>query len=91
MSEDASIIDEVEGHYEAVTPTGEPRGWCRGCEADWPCITQRLVAEIQASRKKLAAIRFQAERWANGDITGGYTEGTNWAGQTIIDILDGTS
>ena len=57
MTEDASIINEVEGHYEAMHTINGPLGWCRGCEADWPCITQRLVAEVQASRKKLAAIR----------------------------------
>jgi len=28
-----------------------------GCESNWPCDTQQLVDELEASRRKLAAIR----------------------------------
>jgi len=41
---DPSIIDEVEGHYRSYLAGGEE---CAGCGQIWPCLTQRLVAEIQ--------------------------------------------
>jgi len=52
MSEDVSIIDEIEGHYQELFGNG-----CRGCHQPWPCAVHRAIVEIRASRKKLAAIR----------------------------------
>ena len=51
------IVTEVKRYHQQAGPAAEPAIWCRGCEADWPCDTQRLVDEIEASRKKLAQIR----------------------------------
>jgi len=48
---DPSIIDEVEGHYRNYLAGGAEREWkCAGCGQLWPCLTQRLVAEIQRLR-----------------------------------------
>jgi len=48
---DPSIIDEVEGHYRSYLAGGDE---CAGCGQLWPCLTQRLVAEVQRLRAKLA-------------------------------------
>jgi len=48
---DASIIDEIEGHYRNYLAGGAEREWkCAGCGQIWPCLTQRLVAEVQKLR-----------------------------------------
>jgi len=52
------IVTEVKRyHVQVKDPESTDEGWCKGCESDWPCDTQRLVDEIEASRKKLAEIR----------------------------------
>ena len=43
---DASIIDEIEGHYESVDGR-YGSGVCDGCRQDWPCLTRRLVEELE--------------------------------------------
>jgi len=52
------IVTEVKRyHVQVKDPESTDEGWCKGCESDWPCDTQLLVDEIEASRKKLAAVR----------------------------------
>ena len=57
------IVTEVKRyHIQVKDPESTDEGWCKGCESDWPCDTQQLVGEIEASRKKLAAIRAYCNR-----------------------------
>jgi len=52
---DASIINEVEGHYRNYLADEAEREWkCAGCGQLWPCTTQQLIEEMRRLRGKLA-------------------------------------
>lgn len=83
---DASIIDEVEGHYRSYLAGGDE---CAGCGQIWPCLTQRLVAEVQRLRKELDEARVTIRAMVHAPDMGPCAPASNPAPSGVCPVCKG--